>query len=248
MVCRSFFLTGKPCEESSSFKKIIAETRCGVSSNSIKNFPYKNFKLKLKGLFMIRMIANNTSDYVATDVIHNLFCQHAEKYDRLFPDESHHIPGGKPCKFKHTKKKIFANKSNEQNQNQRHFFNLTSENEQQQITTENEKPLKLNKKKVIINSSNNAFTNYSSDENVSSFKVYKKNDLVMMRSNDSTLYVLPEWDGPYKVIEREEENYYNIQSDSGGPKIKVHVKRLRPFKSVYDTKRLATKISDCDLS
>ena len=104
MVCRSFFLTGKPCEESSSFKKIIAETRCGVSSNSIKNFPYKNFKLKLKGLFMIRMKANNTSDYVATDVIHHLWCQHAEKYDRLFPGESHCTDLSIPCVFEHKAK------------------------------------------------------------------------------------------------------------------------------------------------
>ena len=31
--------------------------------------------LEADGLFMIRMIANNTSDYVATDVIHNLWCK-----------------------------------------------------------------------------------------------------------------------------------------------------------------------------
>ena len=34
---------------------------------------------------MIRMIANNTSDYVATDLIHHLWCQHADNYDKLFP-------------------------------------------------------------------------------------------------------------------------------------------------------------------
>ena len=35
--------------------------------------------LEPDGIFMIRMISNNTSDYVATDLIHHLWCQHAEK-------------------------------------------------------------------------------------------------------------------------------------------------------------------------
>ena len=48
---------------------------------------------------MIRMIGNNTSDYVATDLIRNLWCQHDEKYGHLFPDEPHN--GRKPCTFEH---------------------------------------------------------------------------------------------------------------------------------------------------
>ena len=51
---------------------------------------------------MIRMIANNTSDYVATDLIHNLWCQHHEKYGFLFPDEPHHSK--MPCMFVHSEK------------------------------------------------------------------------------------------------------------------------------------------------
>ena len=51
---------------------------------------------------MIRMIANNTSDYVATDLIHQLWCQHHEKYGALFPDEPHHSKT--PCVFEHEKK------------------------------------------------------------------------------------------------------------------------------------------------
>lgn len=47
------------------------------------------------------MIAVNTSDYVATDVIHNLWCQHAEKYDIYFPKNEPHFTEGKPCVFKH---------------------------------------------------------------------------------------------------------------------------------------------------
>ena len=50
---------------------------------------------------MIRMIANNTSDYVATDLIHNLWCQHDEKYGFLFPDEPHAMEK-KACIFNHT--------------------------------------------------------------------------------------------------------------------------------------------------
>ena len=60
--------------------------------------------LEPDGIFMIRMIANNTSDYVATDVIHNLWCQHAEKYDRLFPDEPHTTDEDTVCTFEHIKK------------------------------------------------------------------------------------------------------------------------------------------------
>ncbi len=50
---------------------------------------------------MIRMIANNTSDYVATDLIHHLWCQHHEKYGTLFPDEPHQSKT--PCNFEHKK-------------------------------------------------------------------------------------------------------------------------------------------------
>ena len=48
---------------------------------------------------MLRMIANNTSDYVATDLIQNLWCLHHEKYGYLFPDEPHHCK--QPCQFDH---------------------------------------------------------------------------------------------------------------------------------------------------
>jgi hypothetical protein len=34
---------------------------------------------------MIRMIANNTSDYVAIDLIHHLWCQHDETYGKQYP-------------------------------------------------------------------------------------------------------------------------------------------------------------------
>ena len=54
-----------------------------------------------KGIFMIRMIGNNTSDYVATDLIHQLWCQHDEKYGHLFPDEPHQSK--RPCTFIHSK-------------------------------------------------------------------------------------------------------------------------------------------------
>jgi hypothetical protein len=58
---------------------------------------------------MIRMIANNTSDYVATDLIHNLWCQHDEKYGCLFTEEGPHQSKTK-CLFEHTKK--FGDPSN----------------------------------------------------------------------------------------------------------------------------------------
>jgi hypothetical protein len=53
---------------------------------------------------MIRMISNNTSDYVATDLIHCMWCQHAERYDYLFPNEPHHLTN-EPCPFNHVKVK-----------------------------------------------------------------------------------------------------------------------------------------------
>lgn len=49
---------------------------------------------------MIRMIANNTSDYVATDLIHQLWCQHDEKYGFLFPNEPH-ANSKRACLFNH---------------------------------------------------------------------------------------------------------------------------------------------------
>lgn len=50
---------------------------------------------------MIRMIANNTSDYVATDLIHQLWCQHDEKYGFLFPNEPH-ANSKRACLFNHS--------------------------------------------------------------------------------------------------------------------------------------------------
>ena len=50
---------------------------------------------------MIRMIGNNTSDYVATDLIHQLWCQHDEKYGHLFPDEPHNSK--RSCLFNHSR-------------------------------------------------------------------------------------------------------------------------------------------------
>lgn len=46
-----------------------------MSSKKIRLEHFLGKYLEADGLFMIRMIANNTSDYVATDVIHNLWCK-----------------------------------------------------------------------------------------------------------------------------------------------------------------------------
>lgn len=54
---------------------------------------------------MIRMIANNTSDYVATDLIHQLWCQHAENYDQLFPSDPHNICDI-PCVYEHRRSEV----------------------------------------------------------------------------------------------------------------------------------------------
>lgn len=55
---------------------------------------------------MIRMISNNTSDYVATDLIHHLWCQHDEKYGHLFMTNGINEPhnSNRPCLFEHRKK------------------------------------------------------------------------------------------------------------------------------------------------
>ncbi len=97
-----------------------------VKQNRLKHF--LDIYLEQDGIFMIRMIANNTSDYVATDLIHhlcnfylfnyhnikcmcnnNMFffcfkkgCQHAENYDKLFPKDPHNIPDIE-CPFDHKK-------------------------------------------------------------------------------------------------------------------------------------------------
>ena len=69
-----------------------------VRQNRLKHF--LDIYLEQDGIFMIRMIANNTSDYVATDLIHHLWCQHADNYDKLFPRDPHNIPDI-PCPFEH---------------------------------------------------------------------------------------------------------------------------------------------------
>lgn len=50
---------------------------------------------------MLRLIANNASDYVATDLIHQLWCQHHEKYGHQFPEEPHKSSHFNPCTFVH---------------------------------------------------------------------------------------------------------------------------------------------------
>jgi hypothetical protein len=82
-----------------------------VRQNRLNHF--LDHYLEADGIFMIRMIANNTSDYVATDLIHNLWCKHAENYDQLFPNDPHNLPDV-PCVFEHRKK------PNKQQQQQAH--------------------------------------------------------------------------------------------------------------------------------
>lgn len=55
--------------------------------------------LEADGIFILRLIGNNVSDYVATDLIENLWCQHDEKYGALFPSEPHKAI--KKCSFRH---------------------------------------------------------------------------------------------------------------------------------------------------
>lgn len=59
--------------------------------------------LEPDGIFMIRMIANNTSDFVATDLVHHLWCQHADNYDQCFQDDPHNVDDSF-CQFEHKKK------------------------------------------------------------------------------------------------------------------------------------------------
>ncbi len=63
---------------------------------------FLTFYLEPDGIFMIRMIGHNTSDYVATDLIHQLWCQHDEKYGYMFPDEPHKSRH-KKCAFPHSR-------------------------------------------------------------------------------------------------------------------------------------------------
>jgi len=58
--------------------------------------------LEADGIFIIRMIGNNTSDYVATDLIHQLWCQHDDCYGYMFPNEPHQ--SCHTCRFKHVNK------------------------------------------------------------------------------------------------------------------------------------------------
>lgn len=76
---------------------------------------FLNKYLEPDGIFMIRMIGNNTSDYVATDLIQQLWCMHAESYDSLFSNEPHNY-ADIPCKFEHSvlKRKAEKNKQEEQ--------------------------------------------------------------------------------------------------------------------------------------
>lgn len=69
-----------------------------IGKNRLNHFVEKY--LEPDGVFMIRMIGNNTSDYVATDLIQQLWCKHADSYDSMFPTEPHSYPDI-PCRFKH---------------------------------------------------------------------------------------------------------------------------------------------------
>ncbi len=82
---------------------ILINQSIKVRQNRLKHF--LEHYLESDGIFMIRMIANNTSDYVATDLIHNLWCQHAENYDQLFPNDPHNI-ADIPCMFQHSHKDL----------------------------------------------------------------------------------------------------------------------------------------------
>ena len=74
-----------------------------------------------KGIFMIRMIANNTSDYVATDLIHQLWCQHDEKYGDQFFNEPHQSTV--KCTFEHTKKEEPSLDRQNSQLSQKHILN-----------------------------------------------------------------------------------------------------------------------------
>lgn len=98
--------------------------------------------LEPDGIFMIRMIANNTSDFVATDLVHNLWCQHADNYDRNFLDEPHNILDV-PCQFEHKETKKYQENHSRQNMNQQqdennylnfgHVFNQMSSQDQESM-------------------------------------------------------------------------------------------------------------------
>jgi hypothetical protein len=114
---------------------------------------------------MIRMIANNTSDYVATDLIQQLWCQHHEKYGSHFLDEPHQSKT--KCTFEHLKKeedcnqyasfgKVFNDNQKKNNSTQPHvmfsskqeYFGIDSNG-----TIENEKnfmPSFLNDESTIL--------------------------------------------------------------------------------------------------
>ena len=225
--------------------------------------------LSMDGLFIIRMIANNTSDYVATDVIHQLWCQHADKYDRLFPDEPHRIAGDKPCVFKHINRQINQNTDifiqeasdcfNPNSYCSRQSVDDGNLQRQQSIddgidlqarfTTENEITTRRKSVRNVSiappNSDDESPDNFSAMRRLRKFK---KNDLVMVRTNDTISNLEPTWEGPFKIIEREEPNYYKIEPACGGLKIKVHVKRLRPFKPMFDKKNLEKSMPNCGLS
>jgi hypothetical protein len=61
---------------------------------------FLNNYLEADGIFMIRLIAANSSDYVATDLVHQLWCQHDEKYGHYFKGEPHSLDSSK-CEFSH---------------------------------------------------------------------------------------------------------------------------------------------------
>ncbi len=75
-----------------------------VVNNKLQNRfeHFINHYLKTDGIFIIRLIAANSSDYVATDLIHQLWCQHDQTYGHYFPNEPHSINSSK-CSFSHQK-------------------------------------------------------------------------------------------------------------------------------------------------
>lgn len=154
---------------------------------------------------MIRMIANNTSDYVATDLIHHLWCQHHEKYGHKFENEPHQSI--LPCLFDHSKSKFFSsnayNKPILEKPNINRLYETTGnyasfphviENNQQTLGNNNISykipkngeyfGIDLNTEKLSAPIENQSRLNSSDDGNEKNFLSDEKTNLIRKRENN----------------------------------------------------------------
>ncbi len=81
------FIRSIPKKKADWIKRRIRLFDQKVSLNSKIFKHFINVYLELDGLFLIRLIADNSSEFVATELSRILWNKHQKLYESLFPDQ-----------------------------------------------------------------------------------------------------------------------------------------------------------------